>query len=105
MRGWTNDERMMIACCNDGTRPVIFKIERLDYKVVRLEQPEAGADSSRLKKALEDVPGVEYAQIRTDKSWLRYLSKRTRIRRMPRLLPRRMRQGIRLRELTEKGTE
>ena len=25
MRGWTNDERMMIACCNDGTRPVILK--------------------------------------------------------------------------------
>nr|WP_248406086.1 hypothetical protein [Butyrivibrio fibrisolvens] len=21
---------MMIACCNDGTRPVIFKIERVD---------------------------------------------------------------------------
>lgn len=20
----------MIACCNDGTRPVIFKIERID---------------------------------------------------------------------------
>ena len=31
MPGWTNDDRMMIACCNDGTRPVIFKIERLDY--------------------------------------------------------------------------
>ena len=30
MRGWTNDERVMIACCNDGTRPVIFKIERID---------------------------------------------------------------------------
>lgn len=30
MDGWTNDEKMMIACCNDGTRPVIFKIERLD---------------------------------------------------------------------------
>lgn len=30
MRGWTNDEKMMIACCNDGTRPVIFKIERID---------------------------------------------------------------------------
>ena len=30
MRGWTNDEKMMIACCNDGTRPVIFKIERMD---------------------------------------------------------------------------
>ena len=30
MEGWTNDEKMMIACCNDGTRPVVFKIERLD---------------------------------------------------------------------------
>ena len=30
MRGWTNDEKVMIACCNDGTRPVIFKIERID---------------------------------------------------------------------------
>ncbi|MBQ6117819.1 MAG: TIGR04076 family protein [Clostridia bacterium] len=30
MHRWTNDERMMIACCNDGTRPVIFKIERVD---------------------------------------------------------------------------
>ena len=30
MKGWTNDDRVMIACCNDGTRPVIFKIERID---------------------------------------------------------------------------
>ena len=30
MRGWTNDEKVMIACCNDGTRPFIFKIERVD---------------------------------------------------------------------------
>ena len=30
MKGWTNDERIMIACCNDGTRPVVFKIERFD---------------------------------------------------------------------------
>lgn len=30
MDGWTNDQKIMIACCNDGTRPVIFKIERLD---------------------------------------------------------------------------
>ncbi len=30
MKGWTNDERIMIACCNDGTRPVIFRIERFD---------------------------------------------------------------------------
>jgi uncharacterized repeat protein (TIGR04076 family) len=30
MRGWTHDEKVMIACCNDGIRPVIFKLERLD---------------------------------------------------------------------------
>ena len=30
MRNWTNNEKIMIACCNDGTRPVIFKIERID---------------------------------------------------------------------------
>jgi len=30
MAGWTNNEKVMIACCNDGTRPVIFKLERLD---------------------------------------------------------------------------
>lgn len=32
MNGWTNDEKMMIACCNDGTRPVVFKIERIDVE-------------------------------------------------------------------------
>lgn len=32
MNGWTNDEKVMIACCNDGTRPVIFKIERVDIE-------------------------------------------------------------------------
>ena len=31
MRGWTKDENTMITCCSDGTRPVIFKIERIDY--------------------------------------------------------------------------
>lgn len=30
MRQWTRDDRLMIGCCNDGTRPVIFKIERID---------------------------------------------------------------------------
>ena len=30
MHKWTNDDRVMIACCNDGTRPVIFKLERID---------------------------------------------------------------------------
>jgi len=30
MSGWTNAEKIMIACCNDGTRPVIFKLERIE---------------------------------------------------------------------------
>lgn len=33
MKGWTNDEKMLIACCNDGVRPVIFKLERIDEVV------------------------------------------------------------------------
>ena len=32
MKGWTNDEKMRIACCNDGTQPVIFKIERMEVE-------------------------------------------------------------------------
>ena len=30
MKGWMARENEMIACCSDGTRPVIFKIERID---------------------------------------------------------------------------
>lgn len=30
MKGWMNQENTMIACCSDRTRPVIFKIERID---------------------------------------------------------------------------
>lgn len=32
MKGWMKDENTMITCCNDGTRPVLFKIERIDYE-------------------------------------------------------------------------
>lgn len=32
MKGWMKNENEMITCCSDGTRPVIFKIERLDYE-------------------------------------------------------------------------
>ncbi|MFA6363123.1 TIGR04076 family protein [Methanoregula sp.] len=28
--GWMKDERTMIACCSDGIRPVVFRIERID---------------------------------------------------------------------------
>lgn len=30
MKGWMKNENEMITCCSDGTRPVIFKIERID---------------------------------------------------------------------------
>ena len=43
MHGWCNDERIMIACCNDGTRPVVFKIERIDI-------PETEEEKSFLEK-------------------------------------------------------
>ena len=32
MKGWMAKENEIIACCSDGTRPVIFKIERIDYE-------------------------------------------------------------------------
>ena len=30
MKGWSEKDNEFIACCNDGTRPVIFKIERIE---------------------------------------------------------------------------
>lgn len=30
MHGWMNDDRIMICCCSDGTRLVVFKVERID---------------------------------------------------------------------------
>lgn len=27
---WMKDGKTMIACCNDGIRPVVFKLERVD---------------------------------------------------------------------------
>ena len=42
MHSWTKDDRVMIACCNDGTRPVIFKLERID-------EPEDTADEEYLR--------------------------------------------------------
>ena len=69
MRGWINDDRMMIACCNDGTRPVIFKIQRLDYLVVKIEGMACEKCAARVREALEQVPGVERVDVRLDKGW------------------------------------
>lgn len=69
MRGWTNDERMMIACCNDGTRPVIFRIERQDYQVVKLEGMKCEKCAERVKTALEALKGLQTVQVRMEKGW------------------------------------
>ena len=68
MRGWTNDEHMMIACCNDGTRPVIFKIERLDYKVVYIDAP--AQVKSDIADKLKTLDGVTDAIYRADKNFI-----------------------------------
>ena len=63
MHGWTNDDRIMIACCNDGTRPVIFKIERIDYKVIHFDR-ELDDDKKSLLiskiKPLDNVINAEF---------------------------------------------
>ncbi len=71
MRGWMNDPRVMIACCSDGTRPVIFKLERLDYKALYLEgtadRPEA---EERVSNALRALPGVTEVAFRPQEGFV-----------------------------------
>lgn len=59
MRGWMNDERVMIACCSDGTRPVIFKIERMDYKALFIEGIGCDGCRNKIREALAALPEVE----------------------------------------------
>ena len=59
MRGWMNNERVMIACCSDGTRPVIFKIERLDYKALYIDGIYQDANKNEIVSALKQIKGVE----------------------------------------------
>ena len=79
MRGWMNDERVMIVCCSDGTRPVIFKIERLDYKAlyidgVQCEKCQSNAFSRFSRVYIRNQPGmrqpfiinVQFVQISAD---------------------------------------
>ena len=58
MRGWMNDERVMIACCSDGTRPVIFKIERMDYRALYLDGIAGDTGREAVKRALEALEDV-----------------------------------------------
>lgn len=47
------DEKVMITCCSDGTRPVIFKIERLDYKVLYIDGISCDGCREKIRSALE----------------------------------------------------
>jgi uncharacterized repeat protein (TIGR04076 family) len=66
MRGWMNDERVMIACCSDGTRPVIFKIERMDYKVLYIDGIESDKCKNKIKGILEQLDEVSEVAFRED---------------------------------------
>lgn len=58
MRGWMNDERVMITCCSDGTRPVIFKIQRLDYLACYIEGIGCDRCRDKIRSALTGISGV-----------------------------------------------
>ena len=74
MRGWMNDERVMITCCSDGTRPVIFKIERMDYKVLYIDGIGCDNCRNRIREALTALDNVtdvtfkpEFAEVFLDR--------------------------------------
>ncbi len=58
LRDWSNDDRIIIACCPDGTRPVIFKIERMDYKAVYIDGINRDDCCNIIETALKAVENV-----------------------------------------------
>lgn len=73
MRGWMNDERIMITCCSDGTRPVIFKIERLDYKAVYINGIYTDTDRIKIKCSLEKIPSVTNVTFQNNEQYREYI--------------------------------
>ena|GEM_PF-3034801 len=63
LKGWTNDDRVMIAGSGDGTRPVIFKIERIDIPESG-EEPEwlAKQDCVKICRLLDDA-GIDSVEV------------------------------------------
>ena len=57
MKGWMKEENTMITCCNDGTRPVIFKIERLDYKALYID--DLNNEHLTTLTSIENVSSIE----------------------------------------------
>lgn len=68
-----NDERVMIACCSDGTRPVIFKIERLDYIVVFIKGICSMEDRIKIKHSLEKIASVTNVTFQNNEQHQEYI--------------------------------
>ncbi len=66
MHGWMDDDRIMIACCSDGTRPVIFKIERQDYKVLYIEGFDYTKKNQKIEDALLFIPDVSAVEVKKE---------------------------------------
>ena len=66
MRGWMKDEREMITCCSDGTRPVIFKLQRLDYTVLYIDGIGCDRCREKISAALAALPGVAEVRFRPE---------------------------------------
>lgn len=79
MRNWTNDEWMMIVYCNGETCPLIFKIQRMNYKVVKIEGIGCEACADKIQGALEKVSGVEHVEMKTEKNWAEVFMKKDAI--------------------------
>ena len=60
----------MIACCNDGTRPVIFKIERQDYYVVKFKSKLNEEIVAKLKNDLAKAKNIDNIIYRLEKQWV-----------------------------------
>ncbi len=66
MREWMKDEKVMIACCSDGTRPVIFKIERIDYKAVYIKGIKSDKCREKIKNELIKIDFVTNVKFRKE---------------------------------------
>ena len=58
MRDFTKNDKILIVCCNEGTRPVIFKIERIDYKAVYIDGIASEKDETAVATALLELDNV-----------------------------------------------
>lgn len=72
MRGWMNDDRVMIVCCSDGTRPVIFKIERIDYQAVYIDVLKDNSCRDKIKTALLGLEHITQVVFRKEEDFAEF---------------------------------